>query len=730
MMNIITVLQNQYSKASSILVLRFVALFFGVFFSSAQLFPQTNSPQSAKTQGSRSIMLEDVFRLKRVSAPAISPDGKMIAYVVGTVDKTANRTMTDIWLVTAAADGKWQEPKPLIATPAQESNPQWSPDGKTLSYISSASGAAQIYLFDMEKSTSRQLTNHYTGAQQQRFSPDGTMIAFISSVYPDLSPKDFSTRAFMDSQFFNSQRDESLSNSKMKAQIFDKLLYRHWDSWTDFKRAHLFVVPVGASTEAIPRDLTPGDRDAVPSSSTFSAGDDFAWSPDSKELAYTASPLPQREEAWTTNHDIFTVNAQTGASKQITTNPAADAYPRYSPDGKSIAYRAQSTPGFEADKWDIALYDRTSGKITTPTKQWDYSADQIEWASNGKSIIAEVQEQGEAVLFAVPLEAGKPALKLTSQGTASGLSVSSNGMIAFAHSTLTRPNEVMTMKLVDKSGDLKPATQVTNTNTAMFNELILGEVTKLYFQGAKVRNQAWMVRPVNFDSNRKYPIVVMIHGGPQSAWLNSWSNRWNMQVWAAQGYIVLAPNPTGSTGFGQAFVNGVSKNWGGTPYTDIMRAVEYASKTYSFIDTSKMAAAGASYGGYMVNWIATQNKQFKTLVTHCGVYNFHSMYGTTDEVWFEEWEHGKPWETENFDEFSPHKYAKDITTPMLVVHTGRDYRVPLQEGMQLFTALQRRNVPSKLLYIPDEGHWVLKPQNSEFWHTTIFDWLASYLKKP
>jgi dipeptidyl aminopeptidase/acylaminoacyl peptidase len=672
-------------------------------------------------QPKRGIETEDLFRIKRVSAPALSPDGKFVAYVVGTVDKATNHTGTDIWLVPSAGG----EAKPLIASPANESNPQWSPDGKVLSYLSVVSGETQISLYDMEKGTSKPLTTHYTGAQQQRFSPDGTMIAFITSVYPE-----FSDKPFFEAQRLTKSRDLMQASNTMKGVVFERLLYRHWDSWTDFKRMHLIVMPVNAGVEATPRDLTPGDRDAVPNSSTFSAGDDFAWSPDGKELAYTATPLPQREEAWTTNHDIFTVNLASLERKQITTSPAADAYPRYSPDGKTIAFRAQSTPGFEADKWNISLFDRASGKITTLTKQWDFSADQIEWANNGKSIIVEVQEQGEALIYAVPLDATKPAMKLLTSGAASSISVANNAMIAFAHSTLSRPAEIMTLKLVEKLADLKPAIQVTTVHTAFLNETMLGRVEKIYFQGAKVRNQAWMVRPVNFDSNRKYPVVVMIHGGPQSAWLNSWSNRWNMQVWAAQGYIVLAPNPTGSTGFGQAFVNAVSRDWGGAPYTDIMKCIDYATSTYKFIDTSKMAAAGASYGGYMVNWIATQTNRFKTLVTHCGVYNFNSMYGTTDEVWFEEWEHGKPWEKEDFAAQSPHIYAKDMATPMLVIQTARDYRVPLQEGMQLFTALQRRNIPSKLVYIPDEGHWVMKPQNSAFWHENIFMWLASYLKKP
>jgi dipeptidyl aminopeptidase/acylaminoacyl peptidase len=670
----------------------------------------------AMSQTKRPIEVEDLFRLKRLSDPAISPDGKFIAFTLGEVEKAANRTDNDIWLVPVSGG----EPRRIVSSPKAEVHPRWSPDGKTLSYISTSSGTAQIYLYDVATGATRQLTSHYTGASQQMFSPDGSMMAFVSSVYPEYSDK-----SFVEMQKMTRERDESLETSKMKGVVFDRLLYRHWDSWTDFKRMHIFVVPTRGGGE--PRNLTPGDRDAVPSSSTFSAGDDYHWSPDGKEIAFTASVLPPREEAWRTNSDIVLVNAQTGAQTTLTgANPAADAYPRYSPDGKWIAYRAQTRPGFEADKWDVVLFDRAKGTHARLTGAWDFSADQIEWTADGKTIVVETQDNAEAVLFALAIDGKTPPRKLTTSGGASSFSIAKNGVIAFAHSALTRPNEVAALNLADKTPQMKLLTAV---NAAALGALQFGKVEKITYMGDKVTNQAWLTLPPDFDATKKYPTVFLIHGGPQGAWMNSWSTRWNPQIWAAQGYVVIAPNPTGSTGFGQKFVDGVSKDWGGAAYRDIMKCVDYALATYPFVNGDKMAAAGASYGGYMVNWMNTQTNRFKTFVSHCGVYNFYSMYGTTEEVWFDEWEHGIPWETPNFDAFSPHKFAAQANTPTLIIHNGNDFRVPLQEGMQYFTALQRRGIASKFLYFPDEGHWVLKPQNSEFWHKTIFDWLAEYLKR-
>ena len=679
-------------------------------------------PAMAQTpaQTKRPLEVEDLFRLKRLSDPAISPDGKFVAYVVGTVDKSANRTNTDIWLVALGANGVASgEPRLIVASPKSDNHPRWSPDSKTLSYVSTSSGTSQVYLYDVATGAQRQLTSHFTGASQQMFSPDGTMMAFVSSVYPE-----YSTKSFLECQKLTQERDEAFENGKMKGLVIDKLLYRHWDSWTDFKRMHIFVVPVSGGE---PRNITPGDRDAVPSSSTFSAGDDFHWSPDSKEIAFTASVLPAREEAWRTNSEIVTVDVKTGVQKTLTeSNPAADAYPRYSPDGKWLAYRAQTRAGFEAEKWDIVLLDRAKGTSSRITAKWDYSADQFEWTQDSKTVVLETQDNAEAVLYALAVDGKTAPKKLTEAGAASSISIANNGVVAFAHAVLTRPSEVFTVNLKDKNPAPK---QISDVNGKALSEIAFGKVEKISYMGAKVKNQAWMILPPNFDATKKHPVVFLIHGGPQSAWLNSWSNRWNMQVWAAQGYVIIAPNPTGSTGFGQEFVDGVSHDWGGKAYTDIMNGVDYALKTYPFLDESKMAAAGASYGGYMVNWMNTQTNRFKTFVSHCGVYNFSSMYGTTDEIWFDEWEKGLPWETPDFEKFSPHKYIQNAKTPTLIIHDGNDFRVPLQEGMQYFSALQRRGVPSRLVYIPDEGHWVLKPQNSAFWHKNIFEWLAGYLKK-
>lgn len=675
----------------------------------------------------RALELADMFRLQRVSDPHISPDGKYIAYVVGEVNLTGNSVNSDIWLVPT---GKPDEARRIVASPKADNHPRWSPDGKTLSFVSTRSGTAQVYLLAISdilaskepSGKERQLTTLFTGASRQMFSPDGSKIAFISSVYPE-----FSHKPFAEADGLNKHKAEALDKSPMKAVVFDKLLYRHWDSWTDFTRQHIFVQSI---TGGEPKNVTPGERDAVPNADTFSAGDDYAWSPDGKEIAYTITPEPVREEAWLTNHDIMTVNLQTGEQKQITSNPGADVYPRYSPDGSMIAYRAQQTPGFEAERWQVMVYDRKTGNSRSLTTSWDFAAQQIAWSPDAKYIITDADDNAEVPLWALPLNAKEAAVKLVATGANSSFSFANDGTLCFAASSLTQPAEIFTITF-GKKPEMRTPQATTRANAEMFSGIELAVPEKITFMGATVKNQAWLVKPPKFDPTKKYPTIMMIHGGPQGAWNNAWSNRWNMQLWAAQGYIVVAPNPTGSTGFGQKFTNEVSGDWGGKPYTDIMKCIDYVVQTYPFVDSTRIAAAGASYGGYMVNWMATQTRRFKTFVSHCGVYNFASMYGTTDEIWFEEWEHGKPWEDKgknNDQRHSPHHFVNGIQTPMLIIHDGNDFRVPLQEGMQLFTALQRRGIPSKFLYIPNEGHWVLKPQNSEFWHTTIFDWLAGWLQ--
>ncbi len=656
--------------------------------------------------------LEDLFRIKRVSDPQVSPDGKWVAFVVTTVDKAENKTDSDVWLVPASGG----EPRQLTNSPKHDRHPRWARDSRQLVFESNRSGAFQLYIISLDGGEARQLTTISTEATQPVWSPDGRNIAFVSAVFPE-----FSEKPFQESDALNKKQLDEREKSKVKARVITQLLYRHWDSWVDEKRQHLFVVdPAGGE----PRDLTPGDRDAVPTSSTFSAGDDFDFSPDGEELAYTATPVPTREEAWRTNHDLYTVDLATGKRKQLTKNPAADAFPRYSPDGRFIAYRAQERADFEADRWQLMLHERATGKTRSLTKHLDSWVEGFVWAPDSKTIYFEAEEKALKPLWSASIS-GDNVRKIYGEANNGEISVARQGAaLVFTRQSLSRPAEVFALEA--GTGEARPLSRI---NDALCSRITTTPPESVWFDGALgAKVQMWIVKPPNFSARKKYPLVFWVHGGPQGAFLDSWSYRWNAQLWAAQGYVLALPNPRGSTGFGQKFTDEITHDWGGKVFEDLTRGLAVMEKQ-PYIDTKRMAAAGASYGGYMMNWFQGHTDKFKTLVTHCGVFNFHNMYGTTEELWFDEWEHGIPWETPDFDKHSPHRFAKNFKTPNLIIHNELDFRVPISEGLSLFTTLQRKGVPSKLLYFPDEGHWVLKPQNSELWHKTVFEWLAEYLKK-
>ncbi len=666
----------------------------------------------------RPMELEDLFRLKRVSDPQLSPDGARVAYVVTDVLKDENRTNSDIWVVNADGSGT---PRKLTNSPKRDGHPRWSPDGNWIAFESTRDGDSQLYLLPVEGGEPRKITSISTGAAQAVWSRDGSKLAFVSAVFPE-----FSAKPFRESDRLNREKQDARDKSKVKARVIDKLLYRHWDSWVEDKRQHLFVVSINENgTAGEPRDITPGENDAVPTSSTFSAGDDFAWSPDGKEIAFTAPPVPLREQAWSTNHDIWTVKLATGEKQQLTTNAAADGYPRYSPDGKFIAYRAQARAGFEADRWQLHVRSRTGGgEDWSATEKFDSSVEAFEWASDSASLLFPAQDHGTEALFNVARTGGEPK-RLTTGGVNTDISLAAgHDFMVFARSTLTQPAEIFRLDLA--SGKV---TQLTHTNDELLSKISFATPESVTVKGAgDTPVQLWIVKPPGFDPAKKYPLVFWVHGGPQSAFLDSWSTRWNVQLWAAQGYVVSMANPRGSTGFGQKFTDEISHDWGGKVYGDLMACLAHL-EAQPYINPTRMAAAGASYGGYMMAWFEGHTDKFKCIVDHDGVYNCESMYGTTEEVWFDEWEHGKPWENPDGEKFSPHKYAANFKTPMLVIQNDQDFRVPIQEGLALFTTLQRKGIPSKLLMFPDEGHWVLKPANSELWHKTIFDWLAEYLNK-
>lgn len=672
------------------------------------------APASTLAQAKRPITIADMGTMKRIASPALSPDGKWVAYTLTTPDVEQNKNSSDLWI--SSVDGSVH--RQLTTHAAADRNPAWSPDGKWIAFESTRSGETQLWLISPTGGEPKQFTTLSTGASQAVWSPDGTLLAYISEVFPE-----FSGKPFAESDGLNAKKLKELAEGKIKAKIFTRLLYRHWDSWVEGKRQHLFVQPLAGGE---PRNITPGDRDAVPTSSTFSAGIDFAFSPDGKEIAYTATPVPIHEEAWNTNHDIFIIPLAGGTPRQLTTNPAADGYPQYSPDGKYIAYRAQQVPGFEADRWQLMLYDRASGTVRSLTSPFDASVGTPVWSPDSKRLFFDAEERARTPIFAVSV-AGNDVRKIIDGRSNHDLNVARDGsLLVFSRVGVTRPAELYRAGIDGKG--MRP---ITGVNDAVFAQLHIPEPESITFAGADgVRVQAWLHKPPHFESGKKYPVVLMIHGGPQGAWGDSWSYRWNPPLWAAQGYVVLAPNPRGSTGFGQKFTEEISGDWGGKVFVDLMNGLDTVC-TFPYVDSTRKAAAGASFGGYMVNWIlGNAGNRFKALVTHDGVYNFESMYGSTDEVWFDEWDHsGTPWDKpEEYRRFSPHAYAGNFRTPTLVIHGALDFRIPYTEAMQLFTALQRQNVPSKFLFFPDENHWVLKPANSELWHRTVFEWLATYLQ--
>jgi dipeptidyl aminopeptidase/acylaminoacyl peptidase len=777
---------------------------------------------SAAAQARHPFTFEDMMKLKRVGEPEVSPDGKWVIFSVVDVDLEANTKTPHIWIVPLSGDSHVSQNQGDPSTgsgqamghpstsenksavphvspnlrdvgstereliPDQDGDrPRWAPDGKRFAFLSMKEGGSQVWIADFDGNAGKvtgvyMLLSMATEAGGELWSPDGNNILFTSDVYPEcdgISPQ---------AEVCNARKLKEHDASKVKALIFDHLLYRHWNSYKEGRRSHIFVVsapPVSDLPDRVfrrPIDLTPGDYDAP----AFSLGgqDNYAFSPDGQEICYASNH--DKNPAASTNNDLWIVPVSGGASKNITAdNPASDSTPLYSPDGRYIAYRAQQRPGYESDRFRLMLYDRKTGEKKNLTEGFDGWVGTFVWSPEAALVFFVAEMQDRATIFGIdinhpwdplPEGIGKKELnqeivrrmpiflpipsgavgpngpmKDDSKGFKDDLAFSSQGTLLFTNMSLESPTEIFLSHVqvcpesgIDAQGkrcyrSVSSPEELTHFNDAVLSQVSMSSLESFWFTGAHDdKVEGFLVKPPNFDASKKYPVKFLIHGGPQGAWGDDWSYRWNAELFAAptsstpSGYVVIMINFHGSTGYGQKFIDAINGDWGGAPFEDLMKGLDYAEKTYPFIDKNRECALGASYGGYMANWILGHTDRFKCIVSHDGMFNAESAWGTTEELWFNNWEFkGTPYDNRaSYEKWSPHQYAKNFKTPTLVIHGQRDYRLDVSEGLQLFTTLQMEGVPSKMLYFPDEGHWVLKPQNSQLWYKTVNDWVDRWTR--
>jgi len=769
--------------------------------------------------GKRPMTFADLQRMKRVSDPQISPSGRWVMFSVTDVDLEKNSKVNHLWVVPIGGGRERQ----VTFWKEGESGGRFSPDGRQVLFVSQdGTDRTEIYLASWNEAqgtlgTPRRLTNVSTEADGAIWSPDSQRILFVSRVYPECSEGS----SWLEEDNCDAKKDVEAAADPVKAQVWDHLLYRHWNSYVGPKRSHVLVV--SAADGSAVRDLTPrqdiGDAEAP----TFSLGGPmgYAWAPDSHEIAFVTNG--DLVPAASTNNDIYTLRLDDPGARpvRISTSKGSDDGPAYSPDGRWLAFRSQARAGYESDRFRLMLFDRTGDVVqpagatpgpagsdssgqrgdVTPTPdgqgsmrellpKYDRWVDEFLWAPSSRAVYIASNDAGRTLVLRFQFEGDteEPLRLIAGDGEFSDLQISRDGktMVA-ARMSVSQPTEIDAITpglteeghVLDPSSDegrqaseiakfsivgtldvrgWSPRSQVTHLNDAVVRGLDLSPQEAFRFAGANgTPVEGFLVRPPKFDETRRYPVKFLMHGGPQGAWGDAWSYRWNPELMAASGYVVVMVNPRGSTGYGQAFVDGVNGDWGGKAYVDLMKGMDYAEKQYPFIDKTRECALGGSYGGFMANWILTHTNRFACIVTHDGMFNPQSAYGDTEELWFNEWEFREPVVTaatkghpakqgpgtepalpwnyfdkpvaqDPFRKWSPMLAIKNAKTPTLVIHSQRDYRLDVSEGLQLFTALQRLGVPSKFLYFPDEGHWVLKPQNSKLWYETVGDWCDKWTK--
>ena len=649
--------------------------------------------------------VEALLRIPRVSEPKVSPDGKLVAFAVTTPDVERNTKPKQIWVVPV------QGGVPIALTHTGEDNerPEWTPDSKSILYVSDRSGSSQVWIMDAEGRSARQVTNLSTEASGELVSADGKKIVFTSNVYPECGADDDCNRAHIAAE----------KASNVTARTYTSLLYRHWTNWQSRRRTHLLSMDIGGGKAV---DLTPGTRDVPPFS--LEGGDDYAISPDSKEVCFAmnADPVP----AVSTNSDLFVEPITGGDAKKITDNPGADNEPLYSPDGKYIAYHSQSRAGYESDRWVLMIFDRAAGMPHPLTADLDRSIDDFIWAPDSTRLFFTSLDRGRRAIQMIAVTGGATRVIASGDNSLDDMQFTPDlQSMIYTQQSGTTPPEIFRAS----AGGGRPVA-LTRFSDTVLAPLGLNPYEDFWVDGAEgARIHGFLLKPPGFNPNRKYPVLLLVHGGPQGAWSQEWSYRWNAQVFASAGYVVIMPNPHGSFGYGQKFTEEVSGDWGGDAFADIMAAVDYAAKL-PYTDSERISAAGASYGGYMIDWMLGHTDRFRSLVTHCGVYDLFSEAGATEELWFPLWEFkGMPWDSpDQYAKWSPSEFVKNFKTPTLVVTGEKDFRVPYTQSLELFTALQMEKIDSKLMVFPDEGHWVLKPANSVLWYHTVLDWLNQHIK--
>ncbi len=652
--------------------------------------------------------VHDMLAMKRLSDPQASPDGKYVVFILRETDLEANKGRTDLWLIYTIGTNLRQ----LTSHPEADSNPRWTPDSSSIYFLSSRSGSSQVWRISIDGGEAQQVTNLPLEVGNLVISPDEKYIAYTADVFPDCN-----------SPIQTKEKLEQIKQKKSSGRIYERLFVRHWDTWKDGRRSHLFVMP---SAGGQPVDVMAG-MDADTPSRPFGGPDEITFTPDSKAIIFSARNVG-REEAWSTDFDLYM--APVDGSKPPTClteeNKAWDTQPVFSPDGKILAYLAMAQPGYEADRSRIVLYSWPAGKKRILTENWDRSPSSICWSADCKTIYATADNIGQKSLFAIDVKTGS-VRTIIKDGSVSSIGIAGDKLI-FGLDNFCSPAELYSAK-PDGSNIIK----ITSINSDKIAAARMGEYEQFSFKGWN--NEivyGYVFKLIDFDPGKKYPVAFLIHGGPQGSFSNTFHYRWNPQCFVGAGYAVVMVDFHGSTGYGQTFTDSIRGDWGGKPLEDLKKGLAAALQRYSWMDGDRVAALGASFGGYMINWIAgAWPDGFRCLVNHDGNLDERFAYFETDELWFPEWDHlGTPWDNPaGYEKQNPANFVKNWKTPMLVIHGANDFRIPETQGIATFNTLQRLGIPSKLLYFPDENHWVLKPQNSILWHETVLSWLDQWLKE-